>query len=108
MDKKGNPETHTVTITVEDGNFTYDNPIIWVDRGDTIIWECTNRWPFAIHIGWGSPLEKGRYRSVDGTGISTKVLPNAQPGDYEYAVAVFEEKSRETWTDHPPFIVKRP
>lgn len=108
MDKEKHHETHTITIKVEDGDFTYGNPIIWVDPGDTIIWECTNQWPFAIHIGWGSPLKKGRFRSINGNSIKTVVPNNAPPGNYEYAVAVFDEKTREIWIDHPPFIVKRP
>ena len=108
MDKDRNPETHTIIITVDDdGNFTYDNPLIWVDKGDTIVWECTNHSPFAIHIGWNSPVE-GRYRSVDGTAIEAPVPKNARPGYYSYTVAVFDKKTRKIWTDDPPFIVKKP
>ena len=106
MDKEKKPETHTITIKVEDGDFTYDNPLIWVYRGDTIIWECTNHCPFAIHIGWGSPLKKGRFRSANGDSIETVVPNNAPPGNYEYAVAVYLDGN--IWIDHPPFIVKRP
>ncbi len=105
MDKGENPKTHTITITVDnDGNFSYDNPLIWVDHGDTIIWECTNNCPFAIHLGWNSPLKKGRYRSEDGTRIEAEVKKNAQPGYYQYAAAVCIDK--EIWIDDPPFIVK--
>ena len=103
----GNPETHTITITVDnDGNFSYDNPLIWVDRRDTIVWECANHCPFAIHIGWNSPLKKGRYRSVKGDSITTVVPDDAQPGNYSYTVAVYLDG--EIWTDDPPFIVKPP
>jgi len=106
MDKAGNPETHTITITVDKkGDFKYDNPLIWVDRGDTIIWECTNDCPFAIHIGWKSPA-KGRFRSVDGKPIEASVKKNAQPGYYSYTVAVCIDDV--IWTDDPPFIVKPP
>ena len=106
MDKAGNTETHTITITVDPkGDFTYSNPLIWVYQGDTIIWECTNDCPFAIHIGWSSP-GKGRYRSVDGKPIEASVKNNAQPGYYSYTVAVFIDGN--IWTDDPPFIVKPP
>ncbi len=107
MDKERNPETHTVTITVDKkGDFKYDNPLIWVYRGDTIIWECTNnKCPFAIHIGWNSPV-KGRYHSVDGKPIKAPVRKNAQPGYYSYTVAVCIDGN--IWTDDPPFIVKPP
>ena len=108
MAKPGNPETHTITIYVDDkGDFKYDNPLIWAYPGDTIIWECTNHCPFAIHIGWNSPV-KGRYRSVDGTPKEAPVPENARPGYYSYTVAVFDEKTRKIWTDDPPFIVKPP
>lgn len=106
MDKAGNKEPHTITITVDKkGDFKYDNPLIWVDQGDTIIWECTNDCPFAIHIGWSSPV-KGRYRSVDGKPIEASVKKNAQPGYYSYTVAVCIDDV--IWTDDPPFIVKPP
>jgi len=106
MDKDRNPETHTINITVDDdGNFTYDNALIWVYPEDTIIWECANNCPFAIHIGWNSPVE-GRYRSVDGTAIEAPVPKNARPGYYSYTVAVCIDN--EIWTDDPPFIVKKP
>lgn len=109
MDKNRNPEPHTITITVDDdGNFSYDKPLIWVYQGDTIVWEIKPENPFAIHAGWDSPLDKGRYRSEDGTRIEAKVKEDALTGYYRYAVAVFEEKTRKIWTDDPPFIVKPP
>jgi plastocyanin len=102
-----NPKTHAIKIAVDDdGNFTYDNPLIWVCPGDTIIWECANDCPFAIHIGWNSPLERGRFRSVKGDRIETVVPGGARPGNYEYTVAVFMDGN--IWTDDPPFIVKPP
>jgi plastocyanin len=103
----GNSKTHTIKITVDnDGDFTYDNPLIWAYPGDTIIWECTNHRPFAIHIGWNSPLEKGRFQSAKGDRIETVVPEGAQPGNYEYTVAV--DLNGNIWTDDPPFIVKPP
>ncbi len=106
MNKGKKPETHTITITVKKGNFTYVNPLVWVDQGDTIIWKCTNRCPFAIHIGRDSPLKKGRFRSAQGKSIKTEVPKKAPPGNYEYTVAVYLDGN--IWTDDPPFIVKRP
>lgn len=107
MDKPGNPETHVVTITVdEDGDFSYENPLIWVDGGDTIVWECTNKCPFAVHIGWDSPLEKGRFRSADGSNKTTVVPKNARSGYYRYTVAVFLDGN--IWMDDPEVIIRRP
>ena len=106
MDKDGNSETHTITITVDHkGDFTYENPLIWVYPGDKIIWECKNSCPFAIHIGWSSPV-KGRYHSVDGEPIEASVKNNAQFGHYSYTVAVCVDNV--IWTDDPPFIVRPP
>ncbi len=106
MDKAGNSETHTITISVDKkGDFTYVNPLIWVHPGDTIIWKCTNACPFAIHIGWNTPV-KGRYQSDDGIPIEASVKNNAQPGYYSYTVAVCIDNV--IWTDDPPFIVKPP
>lgn len=107
MDKHGNPENHTVTITVDsDGNFTYENPLIWVDRGDTIVWECTNKCPFAVYFGWDSPLKKGRFNAAKGNKISTVVPENAPPGHYNYTSAVFLDG--EIWMDDTEVIIRRP
>jgi hypothetical protein len=104
----GNPNGHTISITVDnDGHFSYENPLIWVYPGDTIVWECTNNYPFAIHIGWNSPA-KGRYRSVDGKPIEAQIRGNAQFGYYHYIVAVYDKNTGKIWIDDPPFIVKPP
>lgn len=98
---------HTVRIVVDkDGNLTYDNPVIWVDRGDSIIWECQGDYPFAVHVGWNSPLDKGRYQAPKGRKITANVPENALPGHYPYTVAVYE--GERIWTDDPELIVRRP
>ena len=104
MDKDRNPETHTTIITVDDdGNFTYVKPMIFANREDTIIWECKNSCPFAVHFGKKTPM-KSSYQSVDGTPIQDTVPLDAQYGAYIYMVAVY--KDGKIWTDDPPFIVK--
>ncbi len=106
MNKSANLKSHTVTITVDDqGNFRYGNPLVWVRAGETIVWECTNKYPFAVHIGWDSPLEYGRYRS-SGDPIKANVMKDARPGYFRYSVAVFDGKN--IWTDDPEIIVRRP
>lgn len=106
------PITHEVTITVDaNGNFTYENPLISVKPGDAIQWVCTNRVPFAIHIGWDSPLDQFRYQS-DGRPIDA-IVPTPTvtkpyygfPGKFKYAVAVYYEGT--VWTDDPEIIVRR-
>jgi len=106
------PITHEVTITVDaNGNFSYVNPLISVNPGDIIRWVCTNEVPFAIHIGWDSPLDNFRYQSSgDPIGI-TVPRPSSQkphygfPGYFRYTVAVFDGTT--IWTDDPEIIVRR-
>ncbi|MBL7083119.1 MAG: hypothetical protein ISS41_05745 [Candidatus Aminicenantes bacterium] len=120
--KKGavlKPKNHTVIIKVdEEGNIDYKNGFLRVYPGDTIVWECEKRCPFSIHIGWDSPLDKGRYQSIEGENIEA-VVPNEKGtrfGHYEYSVAVFTEGkikdkdmiAKAIWTDDPPLIVQRP
>jgi plastocyanin len=101
-----NHKTHTVKINVVGGNVLYDKPSISVDPEDTIEWVCENsQYHFAVHIGWDSPLRKGRYRASMGKRISEKVPKKAPPGRYKYFVAVFDGTN--IWTDDPDFIVKR-
>jgi len=115
---KHDPETHTVSIIIDKkGNIDYENGFLRVCPGDTVVWKCKKGCPFSIHVGWNSPLDKGRYQSVKGEDIVTEVSKGARFGHYEYSVAVFCEgiidKDKGTietviWTDDPPLIVKRP
>jgi len=100
-------DEHRVKIVVDkDGNFSYENPLIWVDRGDSIIWECQGDYPFAVHLGWGSPLDKGRYHASKKEQIVARVLNNALAGHYPYTVVVCD--GEKLWTDDPELIVRRP
>lgn len=108
MSNSKTPETHTVNISVENREIKYgDKPSFKVSRGDTIEWVCRNdNCHFAVHIGYDSPLSKGRYpKKNNGKGISDKVSKNARPGRYKYFVAVSDGEN--IWTDDPEFIVRR-
>jgi hypothetical protein len=95
-------QTHVVQITVASGDFDYGpNRSILVRRGDTIEWRYNGN--FAVHIGWNSPCEKGRYRGKNA--IRAKLLPTPLPGHYKYSVAVLADG--EIFTDDPELIVKR-
>ena len=89
-----------------DGDFKYDKRVCFVRRGETIEWICDGEGFFAVHIGWNSPLEKGRYRNGQGKRISAHVPKDAPKGRYEYFVAVFDPRSEQVWTDDPEFIIK--
>jgi len=105
--EKRGPITQTVVIKVnEEGDFDYENGLIWVLPGDTIVWECENKYPFSIHFGWDSPLKQGRFQSENGNSKDTVVPDNARPGYYRYTVAVLRDEK--IWTDDPELIVKKP
>lgn len=101
----GSSEKHTITIRHENGDLTYDACNVRLRWGDVIEWRCEPRQPFAVHIGWDSPLRKGRYQSVDGNPIADTVPDGALPGRFKYFVAVFEDGK--IWTDDPEFVVRR-
>lgn len=101
--------THNVEISVsKSGNISYSNDNFKVDRGDSIIWSCDKKYGhcYSVHLGYKSPLPKGRYRKACGQAIKDKVKTNADFGHHKYMVAVCDGKN--IWTDDPIFIVKRP
>ena len=106
MPKPAKAQTHTVNITVKNGDFSYDNPLFYAYRGDTILWKCTNNYHFAVHLGWNSPMPKGRYRAKPGKEIKDKIKSDADHGDYKYFVAVYDGNDN-VWTDDPRFIVRK-
>lgn len=94
--------THPVTIVVKNGDFTYNPSTVEVYPGDTIVWNCSVG-DFAVHLGWNTPCQKGRYRSKKGVPVDGLVRPNAR-GEYKYMVAV--EMNGQIWTDDPTIIVR--
>jgi hypothetical protein len=103
---KQSDEQRIKIVVDKEGNFSYDNPLIWVDRGAKIIWECQGGYPFAVHLGWDSPLDKGRYRASKKEKIVARVLNDARAGYYQYTVVVYD--GEKIWTDDPELIVRRP
>ncbi len=100
---------HETTIMVDGrGEFKYDNGLIRVYPGETVVWKCptAKNNPFTIHIGWDSPFKECSYRSENGEDIRATLPKNARPGYYRYMVAVLIEG--EIHTDDPELIVKRP
>ena len=94
-----------VKITLRNGNLSYHPCCPKVNRGEELTWKC-DEGAFAVHIGYNSPLPKGRYRAKKGDATGDNVGGNAQPGEYKYFVAVYD--GEQVWTDDPIFIVKRP
>jgi plastocyanin len=111
VQKKGKQkrnQTHRVEIVINGGDLSYSIDNFKVDQGDSIIWSCDKRYGhcYSVHLGYKSPLAKGRYRRACGQEIIDRVSPKAEPGDYKYIVAVCDGEN--IWTDDPIFIVKRP
>ena len=95
-----------IMISVSKGNLSYagepvGDPVV-VKPGSKIKWTC-NEPSFAIHLGWDSPCEKGRYRSDKGNSVTAQVRKNARPGTYKYSVAV--SVAGKIWTDDPQIII---
>lgn len=103
MRKVARAKRHFVTITVEKGRLFYSLPSFFAKRGDTIKW--TSSYPFAIDLGWESPLLKERYQVNAKKLVGTKVRRDAPYGRYKYFVAVWNGKK--ILTDDPEFIVRR-
>jgi len=106
--KQKRNQPHRVEIIVKNGEICYSNDYFKVNRGDSIIWSCDKKYGhcYSVHLGYKSPLPKGRYRKACGQDIRDKVKTNAEPGEYKYFVAVYDGKN--IWTDDPIFIVRRP
>ncbi|MFQ6081842.1 MAG: hypothetical protein ACE5WD_00600 [Candidatus Aminicenantia bacterium] len=98
---------HTIKIFVDDaGNISYDFPSLRLKRGDTIEWVCTNEYTFTVHMGWGTPLGKGRSQTSQKGIIRETVRENALNGRYKYFVAVYDKKRDKIWTDDPELIIE--
>jgi hypothetical protein len=96
---------HSVEIIVKNGDFTYrPGPTVQVKRGHDIEWVCSTG-DYAVHLGWESPCEKGRYRAGKGEPVTGQVLQGAPYGRYKYSVAVHQDGK--VWTDDPDIIVRR-
>jgi plastocyanin len=97
-----------------DFSYEYDPKNRRVATGDDVEFRCTapGLQHFAVHVGWDTPLEKGRYRE-QGSSFAAKVREKARPGVYEFFVAALIESPRPKvegdmaiYTDDPDFIVE--
>ncbi|UCG50725.1 MAG: hypothetical protein JSW58_11010 [Candidatus Latescibacterota bacterium] len=96
-----------VKISCVDGDFSYSDQACYIERKHkTVQIRCEQGYPFAVHIGWNTPFEKGRDRAKGGETIYLHLKKDALPGEYKYLVAVYDPKTEEIWTDDPYFIIK--
>jgi plastocyanin len=99
--------SHITTVMVnERGYFDYENGLIRVYPGETVIWKCITKGPFTIHIGWNSPFKACSFHSLKGEEIRAELPEDAPPGYYRYMIAVLV--GDKIYTDDPELIVKRP
>jgi hypothetical protein len=107
----------TIRIHVNDeGDFqyAYEPKSRRVKIGDEVQFYCDapGLEHFAVHVGWDTPLGKGRYRSPE-PGLVAQVPASARPGVYEFFVAALMKSPRPKvegemaiYTDDPNFIVE--
>jgi hypothetical protein len=76
----------TIHIALEGNELVYHPPLLHAGKGSSIEWICDA--PFVIQFKGISPLERSEFRSGD---TRIPVRPDAAPGPYEYAVAVYAE-----------------
>jgi hypothetical protein len=98
--------THVIKIGVEgDKIMLGPRPDIVVCRGDKIEWQC--EFPYAIHLGSNSPLNRMAYSSEkEANGkIRDFVMEEMPYGSYKYSIAVYNGKKV---IIEDPFIIVRP
>lgn len=101
-------EHETTIIVDEQGEFEYQNGLIRVYPGETIVWKCKapEKGPFTVHIGWNSPFKECFFQSKNGEPIKATVPVDARSGYFRYMIAVLVNGT--IYTDDPELIIKRP
>jgi hypothetical protein len=98
---------HKVNISIKEKKFKYNKECLCVQRGDTIIWKLTPKFPYGIVIkALVSPLDWSHKITGKGEVIIAKVSRQAAPGLYPYAVGAFD--GTELLFDDPDIIVRPP
>lgn len=107
-DQKDMKAHETAIMVDEQGKFEYQNGLIRVYPGETIVWTCKTekKGPFTVHIGWDSPFKECFFHSKNGEPIKVTVPEDAASGYYTYMIAVLVDGI--IYTDDPQLIVKRP
>ena len=112
------PQIFTVTI-MKDENGIYlrkqmgDREVrrIRAVRGDRIVWRCGFGTRFAVHFGWGSPIQfEKSHLCADADSkdvLESSVSEQAAFGEYKYSLAVWDGEKRRLWTDDPRVIVDK-
>lgn len=103
------PAEHAVGIRIEGKKIKYSKnaECLCVYPGDTITWKLRQKFPYGIMIkALISPLDIKYQIKPQGGEIKAKVLKNAAPGIYSYAVGAFD--GAELLIDDPDIIVRPP
>jgi hypothetical protein len=84
---------YTVTITLTDGNFTYDPGYLQVHHGDRVRFTCNQA--FTIKFSMGTPFENtsGFYKDAATTTGYEEVDSEAARQAYHYHVAAIDSGS---------------
>jgi hypothetical protein len=101
---------HKVNVGIgPDKKFKYskNKECLCVYGGDTIKWKLHPKFPYGIVIkALASPLEWPYKMTGAGKEISVRVLKDAAPGLYSYAISAFD--GTELLCDDPEIIVRPP
>lgn len=90
---------------VGSGQYQCDKPVIYVDAGELIEWECRGKGHFCIHLGWDWPKQSMTHarRQDSILDLDTTGVPK---GRYKYTIVVFDPTNGEFFVDDPEFIVR--
>jgi hypothetical protein len=103
------PAEHTVGFWVEGKNLKHGKnaDCLCVRPGDRITWKLRNKLSYFVMIkAYVSPLDISYDTKPQGGEIKAKVLENAVPGIYAYAVGAFD--GEELLIDDPDIIIRPP
>ena len=86
------PKKHTITITVNNGDFTYSPSTLHAKVGETVSWTSGPLGPFAISFMDATPFLEVTLRSYQNTGgehcIDAIQIQENTIGHHHYAVAL--------------------
>jgi hypothetical protein len=98
------PKTHIVTINLVRDQVECNPRRLIVGRNDSILFQCKDKSPFAIHFHPHYPAEKIRYQSGSKNQVKATIRKDAPFDRYEYFVALCD-KEMNIWTDDPDIII---
>jgi hypothetical protein len=104
MSEKKTSGPVTVTIAIENGMVKCEPACAYVRPGESIIWECPAGFPYAIHLGYGSPFKKVHHQKPGRERIELSIPQGTHHARVKYTVAVFDGTN--VWIEDPEVIIR--